>query len=233
MSWKAFEFMPSQADFVQGQLDVWNKYLGTDSFPDFYSWRFIEPQYDYHIIEYALDMESSEIVDLHLYENLSKIYHIIKRLEQVERRLTKFSDAYQSIPPQLSRQSSEYQMLLWQNKLTFYKFRNAAADRLAIMRDLGQVSDEVLKVINTYFNPEELEKLETDLIRRYYSDLSTGSEAELQEAVKRITDTFPRFSKEAARKILLKKEEVVLREGIFSVSVRGVYSTRRFCMSAI
>lgn len=199
-------FMPSQADFMQGQLDEWNTYQGADSFPNFYSWRFIEPQYDYHIIEYALNMESSEIIDLQLYENLSKIYNIIRRLEHAERRLTKFSDAYRSIPPDLSRQSSEYQMLLWENKLTFYRFRSAAADRVSIKSDLGKVSDDVLTVLNTYFDPAKLEKLEIELIRRYYSNLIVDREADFQEGVAKITNEFPRFSEAEVRKILLEND---------------------------
>ncbi|MEM9052795.1 MAG: hypothetical protein AAGC47_12150 [Bacteroidota bacterium] len=192
-------FMPGQAEYMEEKLDGWNQYVGTDSFPDYYTWRFLEPQYQYQILEYALQLENSEIIDLVLYENLSKIYRIIRSLEHTERRMTQFSDNYKPIPDSFSKTSEEYKLLFTESKLNFYKFRSAAYDRMSIKAGLGEISNEVLEVINTYFEEEELKEVEAEVIRRRYSDWGYENDEEKQELVEEIMTGFPRFSEEEIR----------------------------------
>ena len=68
---EGFRFlMPGQAAYATGVRNQMQTGLDNGRITDFSEWRFIAPQYDYQIIEYAINVQNSEIVDFALFERL-------------------------------------------------------------------------------------------------------------------------------------------------------------------
>lgn len=57
---------PAFADAMQQQVGRWEAQIGEATYTDFSSWRFIQPQYDSKVVEYALAADA-EIIDFETY----------------------------------------------------------------------------------------------------------------------------------------------------------------------
>ncbi|MBX2896775.1 MAG: hypothetical protein KF763_15115 [Cyclobacteriaceae bacterium] len=85
---------PSMAEYQMKVVTHWDTLLVKKEVGDFYGYRFIQPQYNYAVIEYALN-SSSNVVDFTLHQKLLELYRFIKMLEQTEVYMTELALQYQ------------------------------------------------------------------------------------------------------------------------------------------
>ena len=48
--------LPEYADFQAKIIEEWDSLLNLKQIPTFYGWRYIEPQYNFKVIEYAVNL---------------------------------------------------------------------------------------------------------------------------------------------------------------------------------
>jgi hypothetical protein len=130
----------------------------------FSNFRFIEPQYDYQTIEYALDLQNTEIVDFMLYDQLQSLFVEIKKIEHVERLLAETSRRYRSIPESLNRDSEAFTLLFSENMDNFRRFVTLINDRAEISGRIAMASSEAMPIINTRLGTRKAREIEREII---------------------------------------------------------------------
>lgn len=61
------------------QVEEWRELLINEKYSNFSTWRFIQPQYDYIAIEYALDSDA-DVINYELNSSIAEIYQELKKL---------------------------------------------------------------------------------------------------------------------------------------------------------
>lgn len=146
------------------------------SYSDFSKFRFIEPQYDYQAVEYALKLQNIAIVDFALTETLQTLWVQIKRIEHVEQLLTATSEKYRSIPQGLDQKSNEFQLLWSENIDHFGWYIFYMNDRASVAEQVGLASTDALEVINEQLGEEKRIALEYEIIRKYIHRIADSEE---------------------------------------------------------
>ncbi len=164
-------------------------------------YRFIEPQYDYQTIEYALNLQNSEIVDFELYDVLQSLFVEVKKIEHVEQLLTETARKYRSLPKNLDPKSAEYQLIFTENRDHFKRFIVLINDRAEISARISAASTNALSLINDRLGLKKVKAIEEELIKNNL-DLVENE----QEAVDVLRDYFPSFSEEEIREIYREAE---------------------------
>lgn len=155
------------ADYQEGKVEEWDSLLAINEVGTFYSWRYIEPQYNFMIIEYALDQKGTDIVDFDLYSQLSKLYGEIKKLEHSERLMTELGMHYNLISDSLDKNSQEALNLKAENRFNFFKFKGFANDRVGILRRVAKTSSEIIEIINGELGEEKTREVDIRLLKTY------------------------------------------------------------------
>ncbi|OEK06879.1 hypothetical protein [Roseivirga misakiensis] len=185
------------ADFQSGKVKEWDSLFRVGEVATYYDWRYIEPQYNFTIIEYALNQKGTDIVSFELYTMLSQIYLEIKKLEHTERLLTELGMKYNIIPNDLDKTKGQGAILAAENRFHFYKFKNFSRDRAGELRRVWQASSEVIKLINEEIGPEKARVVDTALLEKY---VSLGVEIDF---IKELFDQyFPQYSDEDFQQML-------------------------------
>ena len=179
------------ADFQENKVKEWDSLFTINKVANYYGWRYIEPQYNFMIIEYALDLKGTDVVDFDLYDGLSKIYGEIKKLEHTERLMTELGMKYNLISGSIDPLSQEAKNLNAENRFHFFKFKGFARDRVGILRRAAKHSESLLEVINSDLGPENIRKVEYRLLEKY---LVGGAEMEIIREV--FEEFFPHYSRE-------------------------------------
>ena len=109
---------------------------------DFYNYRYIQPQYNYEIVSFALETRNTNIVDFKLHEQLMKIYNAIKRLEQAEIYMTEIALQYQ--PVASNGVNSDVQA---RNDFLFSRFVVFGKDRANILNIITDLAEETLPLL--------------------------------------------------------------------------------------
>lgn len=177
------------ADFQQGKVGEWDSLFEIHQVATYYDWRYIEPQYNFKIIEYALNQEGTDIVDFGLYEKLSKLYGGIKRLEHTERLMTELGMKYNLIPSEFGPKSEQALLLNAENRFHFYKFKSFADDRANILRRISKSSPGILALINEELGPERTREVEYNLLTNYLE-----AQVEMDFVREIFRDYFPKYS---------------------------------------
>lgn len=173
--------------FVANTQDVirrWDEKLEAGIYEDFSSWRFIQPQYDYKVVEYALNADA-EVVDFELNSALSQLYLELEKLQEAERLITEIAMRYQAVPELAAQSASASEsasgseitpgsdttaallhMARMNNHLNLQRLRDRSRDRVEIMQRIVAVSESNLEDINATFTPQQLEDIELMLIGR-------------------------------------------------------------------
>ncbi len=165
-------------------------------YSDFLNYRYIEPQYDYQTIQYALNLQNSEIVDFELYNALQSIYVEVKKIEHAERLLTQTSRKYRSIPTSLDKNEKEYLLLDRENKDNFMRFIVLIEDRAVTAGRIAKASADVLPMVDGLLGDNVAVEIEKELIADHL-DLVDSEE----EAVALAKKYFPKLAEEDVRKI--------------------------------
>ncbi len=110
---------PRFADYQEGMVKKWDSLFKINELDSYYTWRYLEPQYNFKVIEYAINQEGTDVIDFELYESLSKLHAEIKQLEQAERYMTQIGFDHKNIPLSLNESSEQYRIMANQNRFNF------------------------------------------------------------------------------------------------------------------
>lgn len=179
------------ADFQEDKVKEWDSLFAIEKVGDYYGWRYIEPQYNFSIIEYALDLKGTDIVDFDLYDDLSKIYSEIKKLEHTERLMTELGMQYKIISGSLDPSSQMAKNLAAENRFHFFKFKGFARDRVGILRRAANYSNGLLETINSALGPKRAQEVEYRLLEKY---IEAGVDIPFVKEV--FEENFPHYSEE-------------------------------------
>ena len=180
---------PRFANFQKEKNAEWDSIFDARETANFYTWRYLEPQYNFQVIEYALDQERTEVVNFELYDRLAKLYSSIKRLEHAERMMTEHGQRYRNVFDSWSKESAEYKARTADNRFNFYKFLVAATDRAENLERIAKTSGDILGYINTELGPEKTREAEINLL---YSYLEARVDRDLIKEV--FTEYFPAYT---------------------------------------
>lgn len=136
---------------------------------DYSDWRFLQPQYDYTAIEYALGT-GADVVDYELNEGLAGIYLELRKLRHAEDLMTTLAMSYRPIP-EGAGDDPEIRLARSANFQGFVLMNDRARDRAEIMMRVAQLSAEVVAEVNRRFTPGELREVELQLLRARLADL--------------------------------------------------------------
>lgn len=187
-------FFPEYAG--EDQIQEWQKIVTEREYIDFHNWRFIQPQYDYTAIEYALS-RNAEVIDYELNSTLAQIYQELQKLEYVENLLTELSMSYKSIPDN-APVNSQILLETENNRLNFLRFVSRYEDRSSIMKRIADISSEYLPHINASFDSKQLKEIELELIQNY----ATPSNQQEVEAISQALQVyFPNLAKEEIQQL--------------------------------
>ncbi len=190
-------FFPGFISSMNNDIEGWNQLIADDSYEDFSDWRFIQPQYDYTVVEYALDADA-EVIDFEMNSSLSKLYTELEKLRQAEELITITAQNYKAVPPNESR-TTEIQILHANNLLNQRRLANRAQDRVGIMQRVATLSEENLKQINAEFSDSELKEIELLLIGKRASDIPPNQTEFYIQVLKQF---FPNLTEEEIRDAL-------------------------------
>lgn len=166
-------------------------------YSSFLDYRFIEPQYDYQTVAYALNVQNNDIVDFELYDQLQSLFVEIKKIEYVERLLTETSRQYKSIPPKLSKESPLFASLDSENRDNFIRFITLIEDRSQISARIAEASTSAMPVVNERLGQRKAREIEEQLIRENMDRVVQSEE----DAVRVGKQLFPNFSETELRRI--------------------------------
>ena len=158
---------PLNAEFQQDKVAEWDSIYLAGKVSEYYGWRYIEPQYKFQVIEYALNLQGTEILDFELYEALLNLYQRIKQLEHTERLMTEMGNQYVVLPSDLTKSSDTYKGLYGQNRFHFWKFTRYAGTRAGILLSVADMADDVVKMIDARLDIERQKQIAVELFREY------------------------------------------------------------------
>ncbi|MCE7996515.1 MAG: hypothetical protein HEP71_31375 [Roseivirga sp.] len=162
---------PLNATGQRNQLNKWRAAFSRGEVVRFDSWRFLEPQYNFQVIEYAINLQGTEIIEFELYEAISELYREIKQLEHAERRMTNLSDQYKIVPKALSENSEAYQVLTAENLFHFQKFIGAAADRVGNLDEVATRARKIAVLINERLSTEKQQEIAFEILQEFFPNV--------------------------------------------------------------
>ena len=161
-------FFPGQAEYMRSRVKEWSELYNENQWGDFYDWRYLQPQYNYTVLEYALNERESEIVDFELHKELMQVYRNIQQLAESENAMTAMGYAYQPNLANIEEGHTLYQERN-QNMFHFYKFIIAAQDRANSLDDVANYASRALKLIENRFTRQENVEITIEL-SQYFID---------------------------------------------------------------
>jgi len=185
---------PTFADAMEGNIEDWSGQIDRGAYEDFSSWRFIQPQYDYKVVEYALAADA-EIIDFGTYAPLSQLYLELEKLRQAEQLITDIAMRYRAVPEGLER-TPVVQLAHADNLKNLERLRDRARDRVNIMRRITALAEQNLEPVNAAFSPERLREIELMLIA---STARGGGEQERRLLLNLAREHFPHLTEEELR----------------------------------
>ncbi len=186
--------LPGFADFQENVREEWDSLANLRQVASFYTWRYIEPQYNFKVIEYAINSEGTDVIDFALYEDILDIYSAIKKLEHTERLMTEYGGRYKNVPDDIDQNGETAKVLHAENRLTFFKFRVFARDRTGILRRVAEKASKIVQQINDQLGPEKTKGVDLALLREYLeADIPMES---IEEA---FLKHFPQYTVEVLR----------------------------------
>jgi len=154
----------NMANYQKSKAEECDSLLRIDEIPRFYDWRYIQPQYNYAVLEYAINVQDARIVDFELYEKLVPVYREMEKLIFAENLMTEWAGKFHNMPPELDSLDVEYQKRRADNRFSAYKFTVYAYDRASIMKRLVEFSRDALAYIDKHIEPAERLAMEKELI---------------------------------------------------------------------
>jgi len=176
--------------FAQSNFDFLDKIKSQESV-DISGWRFIEPQYGYQIIEYAITNENTEIINFEVYNELQGLYVGIKQLEHTERLITEVAGDYQYLIPELSNDHPLNLERATNNQLRISRFKVFLRGRAENLLRTSGKTKPLLNAINKELGSEK--SLEID--RKFIAETIGWIQSE-EKVIKLVQEHFPHISKD-------------------------------------
>ena len=161
-------FFPGQAEYMRSMVKEWSELYNRNQWSDFYDWRYLQPQYNYTVLEYALNERESDIIDFELHKELMQVYRNIQQLAAAEDAMTAMGYEYQPNLASLEEGHPLYQNRN-ENMFHFYKFIMASSDRANSLEEVASYASRALKLINQKFTRQENVDITVEL-SQYFVD---------------------------------------------------------------
>ena len=193
---------PQRAAYQRSLNEEWDSLYNSGNYPPLYTWRFIQPQYDFTTMEYALQAQGSAVINFELYESLTSLYQGIKRLEHLELLITEIGMAYRNVPAELGMNQEELTARHADNRLLFFRFKDLSglrANELERMVDHTQTS---LDIINARLGSEKRKKIELQLLRDKLPLLLENSNLSVEMVKGLIHQQFPDLKDRDVERVL-------------------------------
>ena len=195
--------MPGRAVYSRNLYRDKKKLERDSQYYDFSDWRFLEPQYNYHVIEYAINHQNTSIIDFELFDRLQSLFTNIKRLEHAERLMMQMAQRYQLVTPSMPANDPLVMARKLDNYKNFQRFlvylRDRAGDQVIVSRE----STICLDLINEQLDPERKKQLEKELALGQLDKKDTW-----EEVLEQVQEIFPDFSEQEIREIYDEKQGV-------------------------
>lgn len=190
---------PIWVEFQNSQNEKWDSLFAIQEVGQFYTWRYIQPQYDFTTIEYAISTRESSIVDFDMYKKLTELHQNIQMLRHSEELMTETGFKYKNIHSKLPKTSKEYLQLTADNRLHFFKFIDFSKIRVNIMNRVVQSVVGLLEIMDKKLGPQKSAELEKSFIQKQIIELADSATPE--EILVRIKEVFPDLSEEQINNI--------------------------------
>ncbi|MEM6643908.1 MAG: hypothetical protein AAF616_13090 [Bacteroidota bacterium] len=184
-------------EFAIGNQSFLEEVRDKDTY-DISNWRFIEPQYGYQIVEYALNIGNTDIIDFETYEELKNLVVMIKQLEHSERLLTKVAGEYQFLIPELPESHPMNLERKANNKLKLFRFKMFLGTRIGGLERIAEKAKGLLAQVNEFLGPDI-----TDEINRKYIAQLFGWLGDYEDVVDLVQERFPEYSEEDLKEMYL------------------------------
>ncbi len=192
-------FFPEQSDYMDRNITEWEKMLEEENWAPYYNWRFLAPQYNYTVLEYALNERETKVLDFTLYKALMDLYRNILQLEEAERYMTEVGKTY-TIGVTAPSTDPEIILLRNQNLFQFRRFILFARDRASSLDQVASLAELSLDMINAKFSRQELIEITIEMSQMY---IDRGSAPFTMEVIAEILATkFSYFTEEERSHIL-------------------------------
>ncbi len=195
-------FFPGYSSNAERLVQNWNEVYSSNSIDDFSSWRFIQPQYDYTALEYALNADA-DVIDYDLHTHVAEVYQELQKLRHTELLITEIAMSYQAVPNNLFN-SEELEIIKAQNRNKFRLFIDRSVDRHRIISRIAEISEKVIPAINKRFEIEELKAIELELIAK---QIKLSGTTQLDDYLPLLLRYFPNLSEEEIRTALGNPDE--------------------------
>ena len=134
------ELFPGMANYQLKRSHSWDSLHSLGVHNDFHHYYYLQPQYNYSVIEYAINTRNNEIVDFRLHEQLLLLYKYIKMLEESEIYMTRLALEYR--PHEGKDQVSTANLFL------FDRFIGFSRNRANSLIKANEVATDILTIIN-------------------------------------------------------------------------------------
>lgn len=182
---------PGMATYQTNRVQEWDSLFKEKKFMSFYTWRYIQPQYDFTTIEYAINTRETEIVDFEMHNSLVKLFNEIKQLKNIEEQITSIGFKYKNIPTSLQEENKEYQILYAENLLLFYKFIDFARLRAGALDRIAYLAKHCLQIINSRLGFEKQKEVELAYVKELLTDTDWVKSITKKEAIGLQQQHFP------------------------------------------
>jgi len=135
------KLFPGMADYQTKMSNSWDSLHSLGKHSDFHHYYYLQPQYNYSVIEYAINTRSSTIVDFQLHEQLLLLYQCIKMLEESEVYMTRIALEY--------RPNENHGHISKTNLFLFDRFVGFSRNRANSLRRANIVATQILEMIET------------------------------------------------------------------------------------
>uniref|UniRef100_UPI004048D372 hypothetical protein n=1 Tax=Roseivirga sp. TaxID=1964215 RepID=UPI004048D372 len=140
---------PEMAEYQKKMTKKWDSLMHQGTLPDFYNYWYLQPQYNYSVLEYAIATRNSKIVGFELHEEMLKIYNEFIRLKESETYMTNIALEYQPLP-----NNKGENLMAERNKFLFQKFLVYGKARARLLQEISELSDEILPIITKQLDNE-------------------------------------------------------------------------------
>lgn len=188
--------LPGRASYARSEVRKNRELLREGNYIDYSLWIYLEPQYAFQIIEYAINLEDTNIIDFQLYNQLVTLYSNIKRLSHAESMIMETSQRYVPVLADVSDNSREAKLREADNLQNFSRFIKFMNSRAGSLQSVAVESDNCLKIINQLMDPELRKSIEEDLIRSRINDFES-----LEDAQNAVRSLYPDFTEEEVKAI--------------------------------
>ncbi len=134
------KIFPGMADYQLKLSKSWDSLHSLGHHSDFHHYYYLQPQYNYSVIEYAINTRNSAIVDFRLHEQLLLLYQNIKMLEESEVYMTRIALEY--------RPNEDSDLVTKANLFLFDRFIGFSRNRANSLRRANKAASDILAIID-------------------------------------------------------------------------------------